>query len=312
MGYEVHYIEDGITNGDDLNSMLMGEESSNNGGALSWMIGSGPFQAVGPIMFNFAFVVTSSSSITMAKSECIAHKALSMSCIMMGALYAVVGLVGAPLAHVVKNGMIEGGDDINLISLVLLAGSTSGNIGTSEGSSSGGASILDLLCIASFGFSTLVSVPVYCLLAKETLINDARISIFPALFLSYVLPWILVALVYISSFFESFVNWSGLIVLGYANFSLPLLLDMRLKRIRAFWAMSRKKSNTESNDGEGVLSREDERSMTITSVVFSLVTASISSVIAMSIANSLILAGIVFIFVLLVTAMWPSASFVLR
>lgn len=49
----------------------------------------------------------------------------------------------------------------------------------------------------------------------------------------------------------------------------------------------------------------------VTSMVFSLVTASISAVIVMSIADSLILAGVVFVFVMLATIMWPSASMVL-
>jgi hypothetical protein len=50
--------------------------------------------------------------------------------------------------------------------------------------------------------------------------------------ISNVVPWILVALTYNAAFFEAFVNWSGLLILGYANFSLPLLLDSRLQKVR--------------------------------------------------------------------------------
>jgi hypothetical protein len=65
-------------------------------------------------------------------------------------------------------------------------------------------------------------------------VNDAGVAPMPAFLLSNVLPWLLVALTYNAAFFEAFVNWSGLLILGYSNFSLPLLLDVKLKKVRAF------------------------------------------------------------------------------
>jgi hypothetical protein len=45
----------------------------------------------------------------------------------------------------------------------------------------------------------------------------------------HVAPWLICALTYNSLLFESFIEWSSLILLGFANFSLPLLLDLLLK-----------------------------------------------------------------------------------
>ena len=143
--------------------------------------------------------------------------------------------------------------------------------------------MIDLFCIGTFGLSTVASVPVYCLLAKDTLVNDAGVARMPAFLLSNVLPWLLVALTYNAAFFEAFVNWSGLLILGYSNFSLPLLLDVKLKKVRS------------------LLGEEGS----ITSVVFSFLTASISAVIAISITNSLAIAGLLFGAVM-IASMWPS------
>mmetsp|Transcript_34843 Transcript_34843/g.71117 ORF Transcript_34843/g.71117 Transcript_34843/m.71117 type:complete len:546 (+) Transcript_34843:226-1863(+) len=243
---------------------------------LSWFVGPNPFSTIGPIMFNFAFVVTAPPLVSLAKKESIAYKALGMACVAMGVLYTMVGCVGAPVANAVRNGLIEGGDDTNLLSLILL----SGNV---EGGADGRPSMIDLFCIGTFGLSTVASVPVYCLLAKDTLVNDAGVARMPAFLLSNVLPWLLVALTYNAAFFEAFVNWSGLLILGYSNFSLPLLLDVKLKKVRS------------------LLGEEGS----ITSVVFSFLTASISAVIAISITNSLAIAGLLFGAVM-IASMWPS------
>ena len=133
-------------------------------------------------------------------------------------------------------------------------------------------------------------IAVYCLLAKETLINDAGVAPLPSFLLSNVLPWVLVALTYNAAFFEAFVNWSGLLILGYANFSLPLLLDLKLKKVRASKAITKGLAMIQSID--------DERVTTITRQVFILVTASITMVIVMSIFDSLTMAVAAFLLVI--------------
>lgn len=252
---------------------------------LSWFVGPNPFSTVGPIMFNFAFVVTAPPLVAMAKKESIAYQALGMACVAMGVLYTMVGCVGAPVANAVRNGLIEGGDDTNLLSLILLSGKVVGGL-------SGRPSMIDLFCIGTFGLSTVASVPVYCLLAKDTLVNDAGVAPMPAFLLSNVLPWLLVALTYNAAFFEAFVNWSGLLILGYSNFSLPLLLDVKLRQVRALLLKGDVLELSGRNEGN-------------TSAVFSFLTASITAVIAISITNSLAVASLFFAGVVVMT-MWPS------
>lgn len=120
----------------------LGGENAEDGGdviaaentQVNWFVGPNPFQTVGPIMFNFAFVVTSPPSSAMAKKESIAYKALGMSCVVMGTLYTCVGLSGSTVSNAVRHGLIEGADDSNLLSLILLSGD-------------GGPSVFDLCMI---------------------------------------------------------------------------------------------------------------------------------------------------------------------
>mmetsp|Transcript_29578 Transcript_29578/g.54145 ORF Transcript_29578/g.54145 Transcript_29578/m.54145 type:complete len:580 (-) Transcript_29578:270-2009(-) len=260
--------------GDSTAGRMLAEEEvgSSEGSLVEWFVGPNPFQTVGPIMFNFAFIVTSPSSVCLAKKETIAYKALGMACVAMGTMYAMVGLTGASVSNAVKNGMYEGETDSNLLSLIMMSGGEDG------------ASMLDLCIIALFGFSTVASIPVYCLLAKETLITDAGVAPLPAFLLSNVLPWVIVALTYNAAFFDAFVNWSGLLILGYTNFSMPLLLDLKLKTVRAARAM-----------GENMVSSDDGSTTKTTKSIMVLVTASITSVIVISIANSLTLAAAAFL-----------------
>ena len=115
-----------------------------------------------------------------------------------------------------------------------------------------------------------------------------------ASFIYSVLPWLLVALTYDAAFFEAFVNWSGLLILGYANFTLPLLLDLTFKRVRA---VMRSATGADADDVT-----------TITTCVFISVTASITMVIVMSVFDNLTLS--LGSFVLLIGLMVSGTIFV--
>lgn len=274
------------------------DEKNDDTTTISWSIGPNPFSTVGPIMFNFAFIVTAPPLSALAKRQQIASDALGMSCVVMGVLYAIIGWVGAPVSKAVENGLIASGDDTNLLSLILLSGGEDG------------ISTLDLICISAFGTSILASIPVYCLLAQQTLVYDAGVSHFPAFIFSNVVPWMLVALTYNAAFFEAFVNWSGLLILGYANFSLPLLLDSRLQKVRSTKSVSNAMSLDDcmSSEKELIVTVGNDPVTGVNNVVFCLVTASISSVIAFSAIPSLSFAVLVFVGILVSIKLWPETS----
>lgn len=173
--------------------------------------GPSPCDAIGPVLFNFAFVVTAPPLSSGAADGCLgATKALVTSVVIMGSLYVLVGSMGATAA---RNAVSTSQDD-NLLSLVL------------RGTNADDLQAVDVMAVVLFGLSQLAAIPVYCELARETLQTHLQVRHRPLAFLaSHVFPWGLVALTYNSTLFEAFVEWSSLLLLGFANFSLPLLLD---------------------------------------------------------------------------------------
>lgn len=177
--------------------------------SVPYWIGSRPFDSVGPTLFNFAFVVTAPPLVCGTDSSSTATRALVVACLLMGVLYMLVGSMGANAAAILPDGL-----DDNLLSLVLR--------GTHPNKLDG----MDIFAVILFGLSQLAAIPVYCELARETLMTHIQMRNRSLAFAaSHILPWVLVATTYNSTLFEAFVEWSSLLLLGFANFSMPLLLD---------------------------------------------------------------------------------------
>jgi hypothetical protein len=219
------------------------------------ILGDRPFDAVGPVLFNFAFVVTAPPLSCGADGMNGAIRALTTATLIMGSLYIIIGWAGAPAA-------VCAGDDNNLLSLVLRR---------SRGT-------WDILSVIVFGLSQLAAIPVYCELARETMDSHIRlVSPKTAFLVCHVAPWVMCAMTYNSELFESFVEWSSLLLLGFCNFSLPLLLDLMIKEHGVVLPNGRHQWKT----GQGP---------DMVLWVFSMVSASLSAVIVQRMTESLLLA----------------------
>ena len=257
-------------------------------GAPKALLGDRPLEAVGPILFNFAFVVTAPPLSCGAHGVQSAISALTTACVIMGFLYAILGWVGASAAALAK----DAGEDTNLLSLILR----------------GSPSALDHVSVMVFGISQLAAIPVYCELARETLemhivappvmvpgsshrsLGTASWLQRKSFYLCHVAPWLVCALTYNSTLFESFVEWSSLLLLGFCNFSLPLLLDILMKQ-QHMPAASGANSITEA--AAGVLPTAafaKAGGMGTVLWVFSITTATITAVIVQRMTESLLLA----------------------
>ena len=234
---------------------------------IKMFVGPRPLEAVGPMLMNFSFAVTAPPLVCGAKSRAEASRALVTACIIMGVLYTVIGWLGAPAAS------FADGDD-NLLSLVLR----------------GTVSLCDILSVSVFGLSQLAAIPVYCELAREMLVSHASVPTRVAFLVCHVMPWLMCALTYNSLLFESFIEWSSLLVLGFANFSLPLLLDLLL--------------NEPQHDGikssDGCHRRAPGTGPCTVFWLFNFGTAGIAAVIVQRITNSIFLAELVFMATVLV------------
>lgn len=232
-------------------------------------IGDRPFDAVGPILFNFAFVVTAPPLICGTSSPFRAMQPLVVASLLMGVLYIVVGTIGANAA--------TGTEDDNLLSLVL------------QGKDPATLQFGDVLAVMLFGLSQLAAIPVYCELARGTLSTHLNVSNpRKAFFASHVGPWVVVALTYNSALFQAFVEWSSLLLLGFANFSMPLLLDHTHSQRALLAERGKLHIRHDTNCPGGV------------AWGLALITASIAAVIVQRLLESFILAELVFLFTTLV------------
>eukprot|EP00934_Nitzschia_sp_Nitz4_P003966 Nitzschia sp. Nitz4//scaffold14_size191712//111179//112555//NITZ4_001732-RA/size191712-processed-gene-0.277-mRNA-1//1//CDS//3329536954//3956//frame0 len=231
-------------------------------------VGSKPFDAVGPILFNFAFVVTIPPLAASVRTR-VAIRALVVATAFMAFLYVGVGSFGAyHLSHLAAS------DDNNLLSLVLSA------------SKQQSYPLLDHMAVSLFGLSQLAAIPVYCQMAMDTLLSQSILtSKRRAFVLAHIAPWFIVALTYNSPLFEAFVEWSSLLLLGFANFSLPLLLD------QVFHGHQENKGHNSTIHSTPLL------------LVLSITTATIAAVIIQRATDSMVLAEAVFMISTLVQLM---------
>ena len=231
----------------------------------AYWIGPQPLDAIGPTLFNFAFIVTAPPLIGGTDDPASSTRALVVACLLMGTLYVLVGVAGANAAA-----SSEPGQDHNLLSLVL------------RGTHPEKLNRMDIGAVVLFGLSQLASIPVYCEMARTTLLTHIQIQNRQLAFAaSNVWPWILVALTYNSALFEAFVEWSSLLLLGFANFSMPLLLDhVYTQRLL-------------QTDQSKVHERHHTSCPTRVAWALALITGSISAVIVQRITGNVVLAEFV-------------------
>ena len=229
------------------------------------ILGPRPFDAMGPVLFNFAFVVTAPPLSCGAQGLNGAIQALTIAIVVMGTLYLIVGWFGAPAAVCAGSG-----DDTNLLSLVLKGGS-----------------VVDIASTITFGLSQLAAIPVYCELARETMDTHIQ-AVLPktSFWLCHVAPWAICAISYNSELFESFVEWSSLLLLGFCNFSLPLLIELTLKE--------QKPSTTNL-----MIRRAPGQGPDPVLWVYALVSSSIMAVIVQRISDNILLSEMAFMITLL-------------
>jgi len=279
-------------------------EFSGTAAGVWYYVGPRPFDAVGPTLFNFAFVVTAPALSCSSQNSNQAANSLITACVVMGVLYTLLGWVGAPAAAAAAMRLTnnEGGEadaqhvivDDNLLSLVLLRGTLSSSADHNDATS---ASFWDVLSVIIFGVSQLAAIPVYCELARDTL--STHVGVFSrrmTFFLCHVAPWLVCVVTYNSRMFELFIEWSSLLLLGFCNFSLPLLLHIMT-------TTSTTHDADQTNGIHGTVNDDlclaqvpvlEKKWPDISLVVYSLVTGSIAGVIVQRIAGSFFLAQIVF------------------
>lgn len=151
---------------------------------------------VGVVIFNYAYIV----AVPVLRSD--AHPRSSFSCSMrvavayMAVMYFIFGLCGSFAFKAVNE---------NLLVSVLRDG----------------VPVISKLAVFALSFALQPSIPVYVILLSRSM---AELGIRSPVFWANFIPWSLAACAYMQSWFLAIVNWSGLLVLGFMNYSIPLAL----------------------------------------------------------------------------------------
>lgn len=77
--------------------------------------------------------------------------------------------------------------------------------------------------VFALSFAFVPAIPVYVILLARS-IEDAGISERLSTILANLIPWTIALLCYMQSWFSIIITWSGLLVLGFINYNIPLLL----------------------------------------------------------------------------------------
>mmetsp|Transcript_34615 Transcript_34615/g.83762 ORF Transcript_34615/g.83762 Transcript_34615/m.83762 type:complete len:534 (-) Transcript_34615:417-2018(-) len=164
------------------------------------MFGCHPWMILGVIVFNFAIVITVPSLFADVQKGTSTSGPVGVASAIMFVIYAAVGITGA-------GAVPNAGSDF----FSYLTGDT---IPTTT-----------RLSVFMFVVSLMLSVPVYTILVIRNLIQmtgrPTECKIVGA-----VLPWLVAMFLYTSDKFGSFLNWTSLLVMGFANYTLPLAITM--------------------------------------------------------------------------------------
>ena len=187
------------------------------------VVGPAPIASLGSIVFNFAFVVAIPSLVADKRPNADVGRAASRATTFMAFVYAVVGSLG------------------------FFAGASGDNFVASRlQRADGAAAAADVLAFFAWAFSQLLAIPVYCELAKRLLLAQGWTPR-GAYLGGTVAPWALAALLYQRDAFGAIVDAAALFVLGFANYTVPLVLDVqrrlleqhRPKTLAGMWALVR-------------------------------------------------------------------------
>ncbi|KAI8824078.1 uncharacterized protein EV422DRAFT_493051 [Fimicolochytrium jonesii] len=96
--------------------------------------------------------------------------------------------------------------------------------------------------VSAYMFSIVMllpSIPVSFIVAKGNLVQNRVVSKHVALFLAYVLPWIMCIPLQTGKSMQGFISWTSLIFVSTANFLIPLVIYLKCLKFRREYNQSR-------------------------------------------------------------------------
>jgi len=160
------------------------------------LIGNDLSGVLGVVIFNYAYIVAVPSLRADSAPKANFEAAMWGGVCFMWLMYTVYGLMGSLAFAKV---------DSNFLSSILR----------------GSVPFISKSAVFALSFALQPSIPVYVILLARNL-EEAGVP--GAVIWANLTPWSLAACCYMQKWFAEIVNWSGLLVLGFINYSIPLAL----------------------------------------------------------------------------------------
>ncbi|RHZ72484.1 hypothetical protein Glove_242g37 [Diversispora epigaea] len=165
------------------------------------LVGTDFSQAVGTVLFNYAFIVMIPSWINDLNPTVSIRKSVWYSISISTCAYILLGFIGG-MAYQIDS-------KSNIIAVI---------------NNSSERSIISTITTYLFPLAVLIaSIPAYAIIVRYNLINNNYCDKVTATLLSSVLPWVIIIPFQTGSWLNSFMNWTTLIFSTISNFILPFL-----------------------------------------------------------------------------------------
>jgi hypothetical protein len=174
---------------------------------------SGQSQVIGTVLFNFAFVTTTPSWINVKSPRVSIQRSTWLSSGYTVILYILVGWLGGMAYELPPNGNI----------LTAINSSSSSNVWSQ-------------ITAYLFPIATLLtSIPIFVIVVYQNLIQNEICKRPAGIFLSAILPFLIVIPFQSGSGLQIFVNWSSLLFTSTANFILPFVVYLKSLHFSRGW-----------------------------------------------------------------------------
>jgi len=169
------------------------------------MFGSQMNTTVGTVIFNYSFVTTIPSWVNQKKKKSVSiNKSVWISNCLATVMFVSIGIFGA-LAF-------DFGNTDDLLSVI-------------NTSTTGINHYIAQVCVYLFPIAALLSsIPVFSIVIRYNLIENKICRKSFALFWSVIFPWVISIIFYTGAGLFELINWASLLVNGFVNFVIPMIL----------------------------------------------------------------------------------------
>jgi len=180
---------------------------------LNGWLGQEVAGVLGIVIFNFSYVVAVPSLCNEKADKVEMQRPIIAAVLFMLTIYFAMGLMGDAAFD---------DEDSDILATIL-----------QPDPDSGATPAVAKFAVFAFAHAIVPCIPLYCVLIGYNLRDGFGMAPWLAYTLSNVVPWLIALILVYQPFFSALVGWSSLLVSGFVNFTIPLLLVLKVRLCHA-------------------------------------------------------------------------------